>query len=103
MYLNKNAQVARLSREADDNDKEQYAVVYTSIDINIQPADGEVTALVDGQFGKTYTAFVTASGIAVGDEITVSGTGQIFNVRGVKDWNYGPIPHLELVLFEGDK
>ena len=102
MYINKRAQLARLSQEVSDNDKESYADLVT-IEINIQPASGEVTALVDGKFGKTYTAFVTTSGIAVGDRITVSGTGDIFIVKGRKDWNYGPIPHLELVLFEGDQ
>ena len=52
--------------------------------------------------GKTYTGFTPVSGIFIGDRVTVSG-GATFIVKGVKDWIQAPIPHLELLLFEGDE
>lgn len=105
MYFEKTAAIARLSPTQADNNKEQYAeiTIYSNIDINIQPATPELTALVEGALGQTFQAFVAVSGIAIGDRVTVSGTYDIYTVKGVGNWNYGPIPHLELVLFKGDQ
>lgn len=102
MFLNQVAAVARLSPESLDNDKEQYATIMGRISINIQPATAELTAMAEGVYGQTFQAFTAVSGIAIGDQITVSGTGNKFIVKGVNDWHYAPIPHYELVLFKGD-
>ena len=104
MFLNQVASVMRLTSNVGDNDTEQYRAVVslTSIPINVQPATAELTALVEGAFGQTYTAFVAVSGILIGDKITVSGYADYYIVRGVRDWFYAPIPHLELVLFKGN-
>lgn len=104
MMFFKKASVARLSPTASNNDKELYVELSEmgNINIDIQPASSEVVAINEGIAGKTYSAFVSVSGIVVGDRVTVSGTGQAFVVKGRSDWNYGPIPHLELVLFESD-
>lgn len=101
MYLNQVATVARLSRNSNDNDKEMYAQIAT-VSINVQPATPELSAVSDGVYGEVSRAFVTYSGVQVGDRITISGTNKAYIVKGVNDWNYAPIPHLELVLFKGD-
>jgi hypothetical protein len=104
MYLDKIAKVERLTPTVADSDKEDYQAVgnYGAIRINLQPASPEVTALSEGQFGRTFTGFVTVSGIRLGDRITFSGSNDKFIVKGIQDQFYGPIPHLELVLFKGD-
>lgn len=104
MYLDKIAAVDRLTPTADDADKEGYIAVgnYEAIKINVQPASAEVTAVIDGAYGQTFTGFVTVSGIRLSDRITISGSNQKYIVKGIQDNHYGPIPHLELVLFKGD-
>jgi hypothetical protein len=104
MIFERTASVARLSQTALDGDKEQYVTIegYGNININIQPASGEVLALVNGVYGQTFTAFTTVSGIAIGDRVTVSGTFDRYYVKGINDWYYAPIPHVELILFKGD-
>lgn len=104
MFLNQNASVARLSQDPTNSNKEAYAELsnLNNIRINIQPASPELTAISQGAFGKTSRAFVSVSGIQIGDRITVSGTSKQYIVNGVADWMYAPIPHLELVLFEGN-
>jgi hypothetical protein len=71
--------------------------------INIQPASPELLAVSEGVYGQTYKAFITYSGLQIGDQITVSGTNDKYIVRGIDDWNYGPLPHYEVVLFKGDR
>lgn len=105
MIFDKNASVARLSPDSSDNNKEAYVELsgLGNIRINIQPANSELLAVANGVYGQTYQAFVAISGISVGDRITVSGTGQKYIVKGVADWYFLAIPHLELILFKGDQ
>lgn len=103
MLLFLNAQVARLSPEPTDNNLENYATINPNVLLDIQPASAELTAISEGKLGQTFRAFTTYSGFVVGDRITVSGTGDIYTVHGIDNWNYGPMPHLELVLFKGDR
>ncbi|MBP9781694.1 hypothetical protein KBC89_03495 [Candidatus Woesebacteria bacterium] len=103
MILDKIAYVARLSPNQADNDKEMYVeIVPGGIRINVQPADAELIAITDGAYGRTYSAWTTYSGVAIGDRITISGSNQKFIAKGVKDWQMFPLPHTELVLFLGD-
>lgn len=105
MLLDKIASVSRLNPDTADADKESYQAVgnYNAIKINVQPATAELTAISEGKYGQTYRAFVAVSGILIGDRITISGTGgKVFTVKGIDDWMQGLIPHMELVLFEGD-
>lgn len=104
MFFEKTARVERLIPTIADTDKEQYAEVgnYGNIQINIQPASAELTAVSNGVYGQTFQAFTAVSGINIGDRITVSGSNAIFIVNGKQDWQYAPIPHLELTLFKGD-
>lgn len=105
MFFERTASVQRLTPVIADTDKEQYENVgnYENIQINIQPASAELTAITEGAYGQTFQAFVSVSGINLGDRITPSGTSDYYIVKGKSDWNYLPIPHLELVLFKGDE
>lgn len=101
MILPKLVYVARLSPNASNNDKEAYVTI-SNAKIDIQPASAELTAVAEGVYGQTFRAYTPASGISIGDMLTVSGTNDSFIVKGVDNWNYGAIPHLELVLFKAD-
>lgn len=95
--------ISRLQVDADNANKEQYVVneALSFIAVNIQPATAQDTAIAQGVYGQTYTMFTTESGILSGDKVTVSGTGQIFIVRGVEDWSYPDLaPHYEITLVE---
>lgn len=104
MILDKQAYVSRLTADDTDSDKEQYATVdgLGNIPINIQPASDEVIAVTEGAYGQTYVGYTSISGIQVGDQITVSGTGVNYVVKGLRDWYFPPLPHVELLLFARD-
>ena len=106
--LDKIVFVARLEKTS-DVDKEQYTtysgylgpgmIRTAAVRMNIQPATAETTVLVDGVFGKTYKAFTSASGVVEGMQVTVSGTGEQYFVRGREVHDNGILPkHYELVL-----
>jgi len=103
MILDRIVSVSHLTKDTDDADKEQYRVDegLRAVAINIQPATAEETAITGGTYGRTFTAFTTASGLRTGDKITVSGTSQTFRVAGVGDWsNPDLISHYEYTFTE---
>jgi hypothetical protein len=73
-----------------------------AVRMNIQPMSAQMTILVEGVIGKTFTGFTTASGLVEGMRLTVSGTSQQFIVQGRQLYDYGPLQHSELVLFKRD-
>ena len=108
MVLTQVITVKHLENDSADSDKEAYQTVagLSSLKVNIQPADAETTAISEGSFGKTFKMFAptTASGVVIGDKVTViSGTnsGDAYIVKGKENWNMGgPMPHYEFTLFE---
>jgi hypothetical protein len=104
VILDKTVSISRLTVTVNDVDKEQYQPVGNmhAVGMNIQPASAELTAVSEGVYGQTYRAFVSVSGIRIGDRVTVSGTNDRFTVKGVQDWYNGILPHLEIVLFKDD-
>lgn len=103
MILDRTVNIARLTPDNDNADKETYVTLLTGVKMNIQPASAELLALSEGQIGKTFRAYTSISGILLSDKITVSGTSSTYIVKGVEDWYFLPLPHLELLLFEGDE
>lgn len=103
MILDRVCAVSRLVADVGNAGKEAYSPVggLEAMRINIQPASPEFTAITNGVFGKTFEAYLTASGIKDGDRITVSGS-DTYTVRGVEDQNWGPLPHYRLVLFKAE-
>ena len=64
---------------------------------NIQPAGAEASIIADGEFGKTYIAFVeTSNPVQVGWR--VRNGARSFVVRGVEDFNSSILPHLRLTM-----
>lgn len=112
MILDKTAIVSKLNPDAGSTTKEGYTtfsgfnyggVRAAAIRVNIQPASPELTAFSDGQMFKTYKAFTLASGIVEGMRLTVSGTNDVFTVKGREKYDYGVGQHIELVLIKGER
>jgi hypothetical protein len=101
MYLNLNAShftpSGFMTASGITNNAEQYVKV-ADFKINIQPADGQSTVLVNGLYGRTFNAFMTYSGLNIEDKITISGTTDEYRVRAVKPFNYAPMKHYEVIL-----
>ena len=74
----------------------------SALRMNIQPMSAQMTILVDGVIGKTFTGFTTASGLTEGMRVTISGTQEQFIVRGRQNYDYGPLQHSEVTLFKRD-
>jgi hypothetical protein len=72
-----------------------------AVKMNIQPAGAQMTLLVEGSIGKTFTGFTAASGIVETMRVTVSGTAEQYIVKGRQYYNIG-IPHSELIMFKRD-
>lgn len=99
MLLNLTAYVGSLKKNNPISDQE----IFTTnsgfiVKINIQPASPELTAISEGEVFKTYKAFVTNSGVIEGMLLTVSGTNEIYRVRGREGFAYGAGQHFELTL-----
>ncbi len=106
MILDLMVSVSHLTKDSDNANKEQFVLDtgLWSIPINIQSAGAEETAISEGVFGRTYTAFTTQSGIHIGDLLTVSGTGQLLRVKGMEDWTSPDlVPHYEYILVEPEE
>lgn len=111
MILDKTAIVSVLVEDNPSADKETFVtysgfqyggVTAAAVQVNIQPASAELTAMADGQMFKTYKAFTRASGVLEGMLLTVSGTNQVYRVRGREVYNYGVEQHYELTLVKSN-
>ncbi|TXG76782.1 hypothetical protein E6Q11_04070 [Candidatus Dojkabacteria bacterium] len=109
MLLDRTAFVSALSPES--GDKESFTTFSgfmfagtqsAAIRVNIQPASPELTAISEGEVFKTYKAFTTASGVIEGMLLTVSGTNELFRVRGREAFGYGAGQHYELTLVKSN-
>lgn len=109
MIEDKTVFVAKISSDGIGTDKETYTthsgfllggVRTAAVKMNIQPASAELTAMTDGEMFKTFTAFTRTSGVVEGMRVTVSGTNDIYTVKGRQDFNYVIGQHFELVLIK---
>ena len=104
MILDRSAKIYRMDADPNDEDNIYFQEKIPSFSINIQPETAENVAILGGTFGRVYRAFCTQSGIQIQDKLVLSGTvtisGQEMIVRGVENWNFGPLPHFEIVLEE---
>ena len=94
MYLDRSA---RHFKPTVSGITEKYRFV-TSFRINIQPATGESTILVGGVYGRTFTAFMTYSGLNIEDRVKVHGEATPFRVKAVQNYNYAPLKYVEAIL-----
>lgn len=111
MLFDKTAYVSVLSPNNDGTDKEKFVtfsgyvfngVSAAAIKVNVQPASPELTILSDGEAFKTYKAFTMASGVTEGMTLTMSGTGELYRVRGREAFAYAMGQHYELTLLKSD-
>lgn len=104
MILDKTANLFRLAQDATDADYEYYQLQASSFRLNVQPRSEQYEAAAGDTFGRSYIAFTQLTGIRIRDKIAISGTSTIsgmeYVVEGIKDWNWGPLPHFELALRE---
>jgi hypothetical protein len=73
-------------------------ITTAAVKMNVQPASPELTAMAEGQMFKTYKAFTTASGITETMLLTISGSNEVYKVRGREAFAYGMGQHYELTL-----
>lgn len=111
MFFDKTAFVSALRKDNPSTNKETFmpfsgflfgGSVSTAIKVNIQPASPELTAIAEGETFKTYKAFTSASGVTEGMLLTVSGTTQLYRVRGREVYDYRSGKHYELTLLKGN-
>ena len=105
LILDRVVNVHRLTADNDNTDKEQYASYspLQNIAINVQPASSEDQILSQGEYGSTYVAFTTASGILEGDKLVDTILGTTWIVKGRQHWSTpGMSPHMELTLWESE-
>lgn len=111
MLLDKVAHIKTLQVNNPSTDQEVFVthsgfsfngVTAAAIKVNIQPASPELTAIADGEVFKTYKAFTQASGVVEGMTLTVSGTGDLYRVRGREAYDYGNGRHYELTLIKSN-
>ena len=100
MILDKVCSISKFTAKSTDPLQRDWQTISGAegVKMNIQPAGGELTVLAEGQYAKTFRFFTTYSGLGVGMRVTVSGTSDVYDVRGVEDWNFPPLPHYEGVL-----
>lgn len=107
MFFDKTAFVSTLVTNNPVTDQETFTTYSgfggtAAIQVNIQPASMELTAMAEGELFKTYKAYTSASGVTEGMLLTVSGTGEVYRVRGREAYPYRMGPHYELTLAKSD-
>lgn len=99
MLLDKTAYVSTLQLNTPITDQETFVQQANFIaKVNVQPASPELTAMSEGEMFKTYKAFTSNSGVVEGMLLTMSGTGEMYRVRGREAYGYGLGQHYELTL-----
>lgn len=80
------------------------SATFTAYSADIQPASRERIEMVDGRFGKVWTAFFDADvSLLEGDQIVIIDTGKRYSVRGVSTWaGAGLLDHIEAVIVSQD-
>lgn len=77
-----------------------YTQVAANLACLIQPLDNVANQIVGMAFGEGFRCFADlTAGILDGDEL-VDQDGAVYFVRGIKKFNYGSFPHLEVLLMK---
>ena len=107
MFFDKTAFVSNLVVDNPSTDQETFTTYSgfagtAAVQVNIQPASMEMTAMSEGEVFKTYKAFTQASGVVEGMLLTISGTNEVYRVRGREPFPYRMGQHYELTLSKSD-
>jgi hypothetical protein len=109
MFLDKTVIISKITSDGSGTDKETYTtysgflfnrIPAAAVKMNIQPASAELTAISEGEVFKTFKAFTLVSGVTEGMRVTVSGTNDVYTVKGRERYDYGSGAHYELVLIK---
>lgn len=109
MLLDKTTIISKITSDGAGTDKETYTTYSgfrefglrsAAVRMNIQPASAELTVLSEGEIFKTFKGFTLNSGVVEGMRVTVSGTNDVYTVKGREKYDYGSGQHYELVLIK---
>lgn len=109
MLQDKTVIISKITSDGSGTDKETYTTYSgflehglpsAAVRMNIQPASAELTAITEGEVFKTFKAFTTNSGVTEGMRATVSGTNDVYTVKGRERYDYGVGIHYELTLIK---
>jgi hypothetical protein len=112
MIQDKTVFVQKVSSDGAGTDKETYVDypvflfqgnLCNAARMNIQPASAELTIMSGGEVFKVFKAFTTNSGIVESMRVTVSGTNDVYTVKGRERFDYGFLKHYELTLIKGGR
>ncbi len=83
------------------------SATFTVYDADIQPATRERIEMVDGRFGKVWSAYIDPTiDVKEGDQLAVTDKNSVtvrYSVRGVSTWDgAGLLSHKELVIVSQD-
>ena len=87
MFLDLIVSVQALTADPSDPDKEVYTTIpgFEAIPMNLQSASAELTAITNEAYGTVFKGFTPKQGIKIGHRITVSGTNDLYIVKGTSD------------------
>lgn len=109
MLEDKTVIVSKVTSDGSGTDKETYltysgfllnGVRTAAVKMNIQPASAELTVMAEGEIFKTFKAFTSTSGVVEGMRVTVSGTNDVYTVKGREKYDYAVGIHWELTLIK---
>lgn len=87
-----------VERKTKDTPFQSWVIIYEDKRANIQPAGAEATVIAQGEFARTFIAFIGREvDVKVGDRIRVG--EKSYTVRGIEEFN-SIIPHKRLTLLE---
>lgn len=86
-----------LDRLVQTGDKESYVTQAGTLKGHLQPASGEMVALTDGDFSKSFSLFTDVNqDILVADRITID--SKLYYVKSIKNFNIGTLQHKEIII-----
>lgn len=92
MYYDKHAEHYKLTVSGISEYYEKVA----DFKMNIQPSTGESTAMVNGIYGRTFTAFTGYMLLNIEDQIKVN--TKVYRVKAVQLYDYDPLRFCEAIL-----
>lgn len=96
---NETVVIKRLADVVDTN-KREFSTHIAAVSCCIQPLDQQISADIEGGFGKDFLMFCGTEDIAEGDRVirTVNATEKEYRVTGVESFDFMGNPHMEISI-----